>query len=598
MIDRLRPVQARIIKEMIEAVKKKKRYICLHAPTGIGKTLTAITFALYCQSFMSAVSAIFVRTRSQLSCYVRDCARFLNALPSIRLAKAEACPLYRAKSGLVYPCSRCNLRRSVTDEPIVAQSVYETLLDKVKRTDVHDPYNYIPYISNFFCPYYFFKSLHKLTGLNMHVCTYPYLTKLADVLLSELEEEYPNNPRVAIIDEAHNLEDTTLLTLSTIDIKTVQKAMREVEKHVTPLSEELANLVLNILETVHEFIMYYRAAKVPDEYVISPDRLAKALLSIADLEKCLDAVEEAANIVVEKYRRIVAASGGSEKISPAIVDVLDFLTVTLCGEDIVLVYVADSLEARLMTVKVRELTEDYDIVVLMSGTLPPKDYVIRAWKIPKQSLAYLDYSKHQIGHVEKYVDPSVTTKYVERSLEMFSRYADKLLKIANRAPMHTLVIVPSYDIADLVSELMRQKYPKIEDRLVIEREGMTFGAVQKKVLEEKRLVIVAVAGGKLTEGVEFTKNGRSLISDVAVVGIPYSPPTMYMQLLEKSLAERGGLGIDYVKNVHAWILIRQALGRSVRHPEDRCRWWLLDYRYLEPFWKEKLLGEDFKIVHL
>ncbi len=597
IIDKLRPEQADVIKQVVSAVKNNKKYICINAPTGFGKTLLGISTALYLL-LRGCIPLIFVRTRSQLSAYVRDCVKFMHALPSIKLCKAEVCPIYRADS-LLIPCGRCTLLKEITQDPSTV-TLYDALVKLVEKKGIHDPYILAELLKKdkTVCPYFFFRLLHRVSDLHIHVCTYPYLAKLWGLLYDELRNEYGEDVKpCAIVDEAHNLEDSMFLTYATITERTLTKALRECEKIVTQYNDELAELVKLIIEAVLGYYALCKKQKLPDEKVLDPTPLVSAIEKVDSIDTVLMAVDTAADIVIRHYKNVVTAHGKLET-TVELTNLSDFLHALFdAEEEVALVWSGQGLDVRSLDLDMRRLFEDFQHVVLMSGTLPPKDYVAKAWRLGKK-LHYIDLSTRKFGKIRKLVDTTVTSRYVERSPEMMRAYADKIARIFQQAKRHVLSVAPSYELAHTFANLIQAEHPDIGEKMIIEEEDMKFGEVEEEVQKEPKLLIMAVAGGKLCEGVEFTKNGRSLLSDIVIAGIPYSPPTSYNKILEARVAKKSGLDPKYIRNVKAWILVRQALGRGVRNPEDKCNWWLLDYRFLEDFWKEKLLHNDYETINV
>ena len=107
----------------------------------------------------------------------------------------------------------------------------------------------------------------------------------------------------------------------------------------------------------------------------------------------------------------------------------------------------------------------------------------------------------------------------------------------------------------------------------------------KTLVHGTRGVIVAVYGGKFTEGIEILdpKTGRSRIRCVVLVGLPFPAPTPEYLLLKK-LYIKNWKFLHFIK----WILVErplynivmQCLGRAIRSEQDRAVALVLDYRIL------------------
>lgn len=115
----------------------------------------------------------------------------------------------------------------------------------------------------------------------------------------------------------------------------------------------------------------------------------------------------------------------------------------------------------------------------------------------------------------------------------------------------TLVVAPSKSIAGWFKDRWY-----VEGRGTLASDAPTSG------------VIVAHAGGKLVEGVEFISGGRSTLKSIILLGVPF--PNVRDPFLDDLAKMRGDrVRWDYVVE-RARIAVRQAVGRAIRGPEDRA----------------------------
>ncbi|MEM3277301.1 MAG: helicase C-terminal domain-containing protein, partial [Metallosphaera sp.] len=175
----------------------------------------------------------------------------------------------------------------------------------------------------------------------------------------------------------------------------------------------------------------------------------------------------------------------------------------------------------------------------------------------------------------------VTSSFSSRGELMWRKYASYLLMIYYQARSNVLAIFPSYSIMDAVmSHVKVNKYVEgsrtnIEEILTESR--------------SKKLIIAGVARGKLSEGVELTSEGISMISDVALCGIPYPPFDDYMKMRSEAIYRSTGQPIKEVLiEIPAVIAVKQAIGRAIRGKHDHATVWLLDKRFETAWWKAKI----------
>ncbi|MEM4328030.1 MAG: helicase C-terminal domain-containing protein, partial [Candidatus Caldarchaeum sp.] len=156
----------------------------------------------------------------------------------------------------------------------------------------------------------------------------------------------------------------------------------------------------------------------------------------------------------------------------------------------------------------------------------------------------------------------LTTKYEVRDDKLLADigWVVDVLKGSGR---RSLVFLPTFELmpdADALKESQGMSQEEI-DRVVAS-------------FHDNNDVLVAVYGGRLSEGVDLSAEV------VALIGVPFAPPTPRNQMLLKRLGEV--LGDDaklYGVVLPAVYSAVQAAGRAVRGPEDRALVLLIDDRY-------------------
>lgn len=591
----------------IEYVFENEKFgyvICVSAPTGFGKTIIALAISHLLNKFFDYSCAIFVRTRNQLSSYVRDSVKFLNELPSVNINKTESCMLVEeAESWEFLPCSNCeylsNLKMFALYHDKIESRYVNEVVKYIQENKIYDPYligeQFIHKVWSF-CPYYFFKHINP----GIVVCTYPYLVHPV------ISKKLIYRPNVVIVDEAHNLEDAFIDRGGGISIETIKRAIDELEElsargglgklkpSVKEDVENLKNFSAKVLPTVSEiekmFLEY--VSNFPDGTLVKNYHLNKLeeLLMNTDVLEYLERIVSILRVVisekVEKGRKVKIRVAS---ITNFLKNVKILFENNLLGLDYVLVKEGKRICIKCVKpwLMYEKLFSNFEITILMSGTLPDKEYIVKVWGIPENEIEYIDFSNIQFGKVSKYVVTGLTTKYEFRKEEMWKTYAKVLMKIYEKAKKHVLIVFPSYEVLNIFTKIIP---PNVNT--VVETDETKFGEVDytlKKAFEKgEKYMIFAVAGGKLVEGIEFTINGKSILSDVVIVGIPYPKPTQLQQLIEKNVCKVCKVDEKFLRKVKAWIRVRQALGRGVRHVEDKCNWWFLDNRYLDKYWLNKL----------
>ena len=221
-------------------------------------------------------------------------------------------------------------------------------------------------------------------------------------------------------------------------------------------------------------------------------------------------------------------------------------------------------------------------VVLMSGTLPDPESLGAILGIERPvSVMGIGFSEYiPPSNYTVVVDASLTSRFSERSEAMYAEYASRIRAMYEALPRGGLLAVfPSYDFMRGVRKYMDlQGVPYVMERADTDIEGL------RAYTSQSKFMVLSVAGGKLTEGVEYLdEKGTNTLAAVAVVGVPYPEPSDYLKAYVDALARRVG-------HAKAWSLaypysaavkVGQAIGRLFRSPRDRGIVALMDRRYLE-----------------
>jgi len=212
--------------------------------------------------------------------------------------------------------------------------------------------------------------------------------------------------------------------------------------------------------------------------------------------------------------------------------------------------------------------------ILMSGTLPDKEYIEKVWGLNVDY--YIDLSREvRIGHREVKVITEVTSEFKHRTLEMFRKYADIAKRIIlNGEDGVYLLVYPNARMMIDIANLMMDLPPGIKQ--VREGEVRNIPVLMKLAKENKKLVIHAFNGGSLVEGIELVEDGKSLIKYVIFMGVPF--PNVKDDYTRDKIRASGLNEWKYMKT-QAWMSVMQAGGRSIRGNEDRAVWVLADYRF-------------------
>lgn len=196
--------------------------------------------------------------------------------------------------------------------------------------------------------------------------------------------------------------------------------------------------------------------------------------------------------------------------------------------------------------------------LMMSGTLPSEGYMRRVWGLQDFQVVEVRPYRMKFSY---FWDRDHSTRLTERKSAR-SGYVRAVSKLKGKGL--TLVLTPSYEVASWFKGIADYVESRESAPSDVPREGL----------------VVAVARGKLSEGVEFVEDGRSLIKRVVIVGIPYpnvGDPYVRdeVEFLSKKLGSRSRW---FLLREDALLIIRQAMGRAIRNQEDSAEVYFLDRR--------------------
>ncbi|AWR94841.1 helicase C-terminal domain-containing protein [Acidianus brierleyi] len=522
------------LKDKVTEYLKNGFLVSLQAPTGSGKTLFSILV-----SFQVKPKVLYVvRTHNEFYPVYRE-IRKLNKTYSFIIGKSSACPFV---SGDVDPedikCSSCEIYNSA--KITVDESPF-AFIKKIKKDGVEKGY----------CPYY--SLLGSIEDSDLVLITYPYL------FLPYLRESLDINIEdfAVIIDEAHNLDYLNDLQERKLNQNIIQLAKNKVKN-----SE-----VIKILDKLEVEI---RKSVFSDDKYILMDNYPKLTEDELDILKDEYELEREEAVKQKKISRIYLGN------------ILKFYT--SLSEAKVFSYKGSLVSKPLTSRDMLSILNANTSFILMSGTLPPIEYMKKIMGIERRMI-YIDVEKEVkskiTGNYTCMIATDVTSSYSLRTTEMWKKYASYILKIYHLAEKHILAVFPSYMIMEKIMNL-------IEVRKFVEKDKTNIEEIMEKTKQGKT-IIAGVARGKLTEGVELTMEGKSLISDVILAGIPYPSVDDFLKLKAEQIRKITGENlIDLLISVPAYISVKQAIGRAIRSPEDKANVWLLDKRFDNIMWKTKL----------
>ncbi len=484
---------------------------------------------------------MFLRTLKKF--YITPPADQLTVLPLI--AHLDLCPQPSDTD-----CYRCSLKNR---SRFLSKSDLSKLLPSITLGQCPDTIaGYSQLFAPFGCPSAIIKRLLPRANIILlpqgFLESYPLREKLSKIIKGSLASGFRRSHRFTVIDEAHNFGPMTEAALSVNQLLHVQSI------GAFPVVQSLLKLCYKPLGQVD------RPCSADSAHVVQIDHFLHQRgihnhLSPDDLES-LHAVRA---FLVGKGQYWVHNEEGLVQLNPYPKDIFDFIH------------------------------KHFDRVILMSATFCRIQFFKYFYGIHGSKYPYRSYSVSKTAQQHRqlfpvaFVSSRISSTPKNRTPSFFTEITDIISRTALMADDHTLIFVPSYEVLDTLFPLLIKC---LSMHMSIFREPAK-GRVPflKTLIHGDRSVIVAVYGGKFTEGIEILdpETGRSRIRCVVLVGLPFPAPTPEFLLL-KHLYRQKWKFLHFVN----WILIErplynivmQCLGRAIRSEQDHAVALILDYRIL------------------
>ena len=225
----------------------------------------------------------------------------------------------------------------------------------------------------------------------------------------------------------------------------------------------------------------------------------------------------------------------------------------------------------------------FHAAVLMSATLAPLDFHARSLGVNAPSTVALDLPSPfpRENRLIVAVD-SVDTRFRVRS-EHAAAIADLIARGVRTRRGNWLAFFPSFAFRDEVVA----KLPPGEQRVLLQMAGMPIEPILAKLRANRSetLLVCGVHGGLLAEGVDYP---GELAIGVFVVGPGLPKVERERELVRAFFEAELGAGFEYAYLLPGLARAVQAAGRVLRGPDDVAAIVLVDRRFCEPLYRDRL----------
>ncbi len=602
---RPRRYQKEFMDDVLDAVSNGE-HLLAHAPTGIGKTAAvlgpALTWALENDGTVFFLTPKISQHQIAVNELERIARRHKIKFRAVDIVGRRYACVDKSLSGLDMEefYEVCNKKRKTESCPFYAWARGFTPGQK-KEAKLH--------ITKLLKDYGLVTPVHKLVDMCLHfeyggeprpLCAYEVMTQIArdsqviiadyfHLLSPSIREAFliKTNKRlsesVVIIDEAHNVPSRVRNHLSvSITHLLVNKADKEIRlvgakhlaRHVNRLSKSLSEILAKKLASSREVLVSKSDLPSWDEDLIDEFHdVGLAYLEATNRNK-------SACIKLSRF---------FDLWSQDLPSYIRLAKKWRSGAGITVSY--KNLDPSLAT---QDLIDSAHSVIAMSGTLVPLEMYRDLLGFPSEKTKMRIYSspfpKHNRLNI---VYTGVTTRYSKRNDEEFEKIGRVISEIIEEIPGNVAVFFPSYDVLHRVRE-----HILVGRDVLVQRESSRPEETSKlinlfKQMKDKGAVLLAVAGGSLSEGVDYP--GKELLG-VIVVGIPLNEYDLETKALIDYYEYKFGAGWTYGYLYPAMARAVQAAGRLIRNEEDRGVVVFMDERYA---WKnyKRVFPPDLDVVY-
>lgn len=574
----LREGQEIMIRETYRAIKQGRR-LFLNAPTGTGKTMSALYPAVRAlgAGMADRIFYLTAKASTRREAY-RAAGKLFEAGAKLRTvvltAKEFMCPMRVSPIGQhVSGCDykKCELAKGYYERS--ENAVFELL----SRQNGFTPQIILEVAQKHgICPYEL--SLDLSEYCDIIICDYNYVFDPAVYLRRYFAEDGERGRYIFLFDEAHNLPDRARdMYSATIRRSDFERAYSKIDPSLRELDEAFESAIISLRAKKRlcrdslvrgadgEERGFYMSSSLPDKLVEELDgfrrRVDRWLKKNGDVFS-----DPSLDKLLESIRRFCTVSEYFDKRFLFYIEVSG-------GDMILKIYCLDPSDIA-NTIQKRAVGS-----VMFSATLTPSEYfvdILGGGKGAKYVSIPSPYDGERLLVIRA---GYVSTKFEDRAQNV-KKYVNIIAATASAKAGNYIVYFPSYQMLRDVSEEFVKKYPKVS--VIIQSPNMTSKEREEFLARFKEdsgtlRVGFCVLGGSFAEGIDLP--GSRLIGTV-IFGVGLPGLSNENNIIRDYYDVQNGEGYDYSYTFPGMNNVLQAVGRVIRQSEDRGVAVLVDDRYL------------------
>lgn len=564
--------QREMVSGIYHAISKKEQ-IFIQAPTGVGKTMSAVFPAVRAIGQGMAETVFYLTARTITRTVAQDAFEILRDRGLLFkvvtiTAKEKLCFCDKPECDP----EKCPYAKGHYDR--INDAVYElwtteqsfdreTLLRHAQKRQV--------------CP--FEMSLDLAIWMDGVICDYNYVFD-PNVCLKRFFGENVSGNYLFLIDEAHNLVDRGREMYSA---SICLDDVIETRKSVKPYSQKLWKKLGKVKKQMEELKQNCSEWKVQENAGVLP----VSLLSVqGELDQLLEEPpsQELVDGILDFY-----------------FEVRDFLNISELVDDNYVVYTAFGEDGRFYeklfcvnpAENLQKCLDKGNSTVFFSATLLPLQYYRKMLSTRSENFGMYVESPFEQSKRLLMICRDVSSKYTRRGYEEYHKIAEYIARMSWQKKGNYMVFFPSYRLMEDVYQVYQDEFSVSWVRCISQHASMTELEREEFLNEftgesEETLVGFCVMGGIFSEGIDLI--GERLIG-AAVVGTGLPQVSCEREILKDYYDEKGKQGFDYAYRYPGMNKVLQAAGRVIRTKEDTGTILLLDERFLNRDYRKLFPGE-------
>ncbi len=578
----IRPEQGKLLQDLDIAFQQEK-ILLAHAPTGLGKTATALSVALY-HALEKKKRVLFLTSRHTQHAIAVETLREIKqkgiSFSSVdfvgkrSMCSQEIAGLFGSDFNdfckTIVGRGECEYYNNVRSKQQLTVEAKKALSDLQRHPPMHSQQIMDFSREEQMCGYEIAQAMAK--NATVIIADYNYLFNpfIQQSFFKKLEIEMKDI--IVIVDEGHNLPARVVDILSSnLNSITIKNAVLEAKKFgYNGLIFWLQELVRILNELAEPSENSFGSI----ENVVAKDSLMSKVKAIVDYDQLINELELAAEEVRKKQKKsylggiatFLESWKGEDKGFARI------LAEKAGNYGPVTTLSYQCLDPRLIT---EPIFKQIFTGVIMSGTLTPlfmyRDVLGITRGIEKEyGSPFPPENKLSL------VIPETSTKFNLRGEAMYQKIAATCSEVVSLIPGNVALFFPSYQLRDKVAEYLRSPKKLFFEKKEMTTEDKNTFLAEFKAHKNQGGILLGVSGANFAEGVDFPGD---LLNGVIVVGLPLGKPDLQTKEIVKYYEEKFGKGWDYGYIYPAMSKCIQSAGRCIRSETDKGAVIYLDERF-------------------